>query len=385
MNDDTVPVQLGQADIDARPFVDAQRGAQARYGRFNLAVVGNTGVGKSSLVNTIFGRDIAKVGKGLPVTQGIHYYSDASLGIWDFEGFEIGSTMSPGQQLLAHLEMVKQRPKDEQISVVWYCVASTADRLTRPDIEMIQALHSSGLPVILVLTKVNWAKNPLSGQRKPPRDVEAFRDWLEDPHDGELPLYLPIEHVVLTSTVDRNGKGAGHGLGDLLTLTLALSPDDEKDAFRIAQRLNLGWKRDMARPVVAAASAAAAGAAAVPIPVADAVVLAPIQLTMMGRISAIYELELTTMLSATALAQLGAQISGQALARSFVKLVPGVGSVVNSSVAFALTGAMGEGWMRLCERVHSGKLDVSKIEDHWNEFVPHLPAVLKHLVGAKKK
>lgn len=69
--------------------------------------------------------------------------------------------------------------------------------------------------------------------------------------------------------------------------TPTLSPEDEKDAFRIAQRLNLPWKREMARPVIAAASAAAADAAAVPIPVADAVVLAPILMAMMGRIAAI--------------------------------------------------------------------------------------------------
>ena len=54
-------------------------------------------MGKSSLVNAVFGRDLAKVGKGLPVTRGVQYYHDDSLGIWDVEGFEIGSTASPGR------------------------------------------------------------------------------------------------------------------------------------------------------------------------------------------------------------------------------------------------------------------------------------------------
>lgn len=385
MGDESLPNVAAQEEINTQSFIDGQQGARERYGRFNLAIVGNTGVGKSSLVNAIFGRDLARVGRGLPVTQGIHYYSDAALGVWDFEGFEIGTSKSPGEQLRENLELISKRPREEQISVVWYCISSTADRLTLPDVEMIRELHAAGLPVILVLTKVDWTKNPLSGQRKAPQSVEAFRDWLEQPHDGAQPIYLPIERVVLTSTADKHGKGAGHGLGDLLALTLELSPEDEKDAFRIAQRLNLKWKRDMARPVVAAAAAAAGAAAAVPIPVADAIVLAPIQLGMMGRVSVIYDIELQTMLSATAIAQLGAQLSGQALARSLVKLVPVVGSVVNSTVAVALTMAMGESWMRLCERVHSGKIDLSKIEDHLGDFLPRLPDVLKHLAQGRKK
>src|SRR5690606_27011959 len=152
--------------------------------------------------------------------------------------------------------------------------------------------------------------------------------------------------------------------------TLALSPDDEKDAFRIAQRLNLPWKRHMARPVITAAASAAAAAAAAPIPVTDATALAPIQLAMMGRIATIYDLELQTMLSPAGLAQLATQITGQALARSFIKLIPGAGSVINASVAFALTAATGKGWLRLCERVHTGKLDMSRVGDSWHEFSP---------------
>ncbi|MFC7765218.1 GTPase [Leucobacter soli] len=82
-------------EVDERPFIEASSQARQRYGRFNLAIVGGTGVGKSSLVNAVFGRDHAKVGKGLPVTSGVNYYHDDSLGIWDFEGFEIGSSRSP--------------------------------------------------------------------------------------------------------------------------------------------------------------------------------------------------------------------------------------------------------------------------------------------------
>ena len=370
--------------ISGRPFVEASTQARSRYGRFNLAIVGGTGVGKSSLVNAVFGRDLARVGVGMPVTSGVDYYHDGSLGIWDFEGFEIGSARSPGETLREHLRTISQRPADEQIAVVWYCVLSHASRLTQPDIEMIRELDAAGLPVILVLTKVDWRKHPISGRYRAPEEVEAFRDWLENPYDaGGMPITLPVQRVILTSAPDTQRKDKGHGLGELVAETLALSPEDEKDAFRIAQRLNLPWKRELARPVIAQASAAAAAAAAVPLPVADAVTLAPIQLTMMGRIATIYDLELTSMLSASALAQISAQLAGQALARSFIKLIPAAGSVINAGVASAITAATGEGWMRLCEQVHTGKISSTQVADAWSQFAPTLGSVLAKLAGQK--
>lgn len=367
-------------DFDETPFLEANSKAKSGYGRFNLAIVGGTGVGKSSLVNAVFGRDLAKVGKGRPVTKGVHYYDDGSLGIWDVEGFEIGSKETPADMLRRHREAIAKRPAIEQISVVWYCVLSQLPRLTDPDIEMIRELDTSGVPVILVLTKVDWVKNPVTGSRTAPDDVKEFRDWLEDPVDEHgRPIDIPIQRVVLTSASGKHGKGKGHGLGELVAETLTLSPENEKDAFRIAQRLNLPWKREMARPVITAAASAAAAAAAIPVPVADAAILAPIQLTMMGRVAAIYDLELKTMLSAGALAQLGVQITGQALARSFLKLIPGAGSVLNAGIAFALTAATGEAWLRLCEQIHTGKLDPAKISDSWGQYAPSFFDVVRKM------
>lgn len=372
-------------EFDERPFLKASSEAKSRYGRFNLAIIGGSGVGKSSLVNAVFGRDWAKVGTGLPVTRGVRYYHDDSLGIWDVEGFEIGSSLQPSEQLRNHLKTISERPADEQISVVWYCVNSSSDRLQQPEIDMIRELVAQGLPVILVLTKVDWLKNPITGKRDVAQDLKKFVAWLENPVDDERPLSIPYERVILTSTRDKHGKGKGHGLGELVAETLTLSPEDDKDAFRIAQRLNLPWKRELARPVITGAAGLAAAAAATPIPIADAVALAPIQLGMMGRIATIYDLELKTMLSAGALAQLGVQIAGQALARSFIKLIPGAGNVVNAGVAGALTAATGKAWMRLCEQVHTGKLDPAKVAGSWGDYAPGLLDVIRKMAEQRTK
>ena len=371
-------------EFDERPFLEATSEAKSRYGRFNLAIIGGSGVGKSSLVNAVFGRDWAKVGKGLPVTRGVQYYNDDSLGIWDVEGFEIGSAIAPREQLRAHLDVISKHPVDQQIAVVWYCVKSNDDRLTPADIEMIRELDAQGLPVILVLTKVDIGVSVIPGKRTIPKGVHEFIDWLENPTDSAgQPLSIPYQRVIATAVRDKNGKESGYGLGELVTETLALAPEDEKDAFRIAQRLNLPWKREMARTIITGASTAAAGAAAVPVPVADAAILAPIQLGMMGRIATIYDLDIKAMLSAGALAQVGVQLAGRALASSFLKLIPGAGSVVNAGVAAALTAATGEGWMRLCEQVHTGKLDLAAINQSWGDYVPGFLDVIRKMAEQK--
>ena len=66
--------------------------AFAALGIFNLLVVGKTGVGKSTLVNAMFGSDVAQTGIGEPVTRGLTHYAlpDSVLGLYDAEGFETG-------------------------------------------------------------------------------------------------------------------------------------------------------------------------------------------------------------------------------------------------------------------------------------------------------
>ncbi len=378
--DDIMTESNERPELDAQAFTAAKEEAKTRFGRFNLAIMGGTGVGKSSLVNGVFGRDDAAVGIGLPVTRGANYYHDGVLGIWDLEGFEMGEK-TPVQLMHEHLAAIAARPQLEQISVVWYCINSHAAKLQPAEIEVLRELERPGLPVILVLTKVDWAKHPVTGKRTLPVGLQEFCNWLDNPVDnGGQPISVPFNRYLLTATRDRSGKSVAHGLGELVEETLALAPENEKDAFRIAQRLNLPWKRELARPVIAAATVAAAGAAAVPIPIAGAVVLAPIQLGMMGRIAAIYDLDVKTMMSAGGLAQLGVQFAGRALARSVLNLIPGIGSVINAGVAAAITAATGEGWMRLCEQVHTGKIDLAKVQQSWSQYAPGLIDVVRKML-----
>ena len=66
--------------------------------RYNIALIGKTGIGKSTLVNKLVGMNAAKVGIGRPVTeQGFHCYDCDCDGVpitvhdsWGLEANKIG-------------------------------------------------------------------------------------------------------------------------------------------------------------------------------------------------------------------------------------------------------------------------------------------------------
>ncbi len=138
-------------------FTRAYRDQAEKYGRFNLIILGKTGVGKSTLVNAIFGEEVASTGIGQPVTQEAHLYVHSTdfLGVYDTRGLEIGvDTDKLVSELTDYVTAMRNRPIAEQLHVAWYCVRFGDRRFEDTEAQVIRALHSLGLPVILVLTQV---------------------------------------------------------------------------------------------------------------------------------------------------------------------------------------------------------------------------------------
>ena len=98
-------------------------------------------------------------------------------------------------------------------------------------------------------------------------------------------------------------------------------------------------KQGKAKAIVATAVTAAVAAGAIPIPLSDAAVLIPIQITMIATLAGLYGLREEAIKQAAL--PFVAKMVGIFAATSLLKLLPGLGSAVNAAVAGSLTGAMG--------------------------------------------
>jgi len=334
-------------------FTKAWRDEAEEIGRFNLAIFGKTGVGKSTLINAIFGSEIAATGIGEPVTRAEHLYlhQSGTLGVLDTRGLEVGRDNDALiAELRDYLHGMRRKPLAEQLHVAWYCVRAGDRRFEATEAEFVRALHELGLPVILVLTQVHR-----SGDRVHP-DAQALAATI-----GELglPIQDGLIHYTMALADEFTGQTA-YGLQELLDATFRGAPSGVAHAITAAQRIDFVRKRERAERAIKVATGSATTAGASPIPFSDAAVLVPIQIAMMASIAVTYGIPVERSTAASLAATAAATTAGRSLVTNLLKFVPGAGTAVavpiSATVAGTFTYAMGQAWLRVCERMARGEL-----------------------------
>lgn len=325
----------------------------ALMGRFNLGVFGKTGVGKSTLINAVFGADVARTGIGAPVTEGSHLYLDprGSLGLIDTRGLEIGRDDAQiGKELTAWITKQRKEPLHTQMHAAWYCVRAMDRRFEPSEARFIEALDGLGIPVICVFTQV-----PMFNGDFHPDAVELAREVVK--------LNLPIEggRPVMTHAMRDQFTGQpSHGLMDLMRVTFLAVPEAVHTALASAQQVDLAAKVRQANKHIGASVAAAGAAAAVPIPFSSAAVLVPLQLSMMARVAQLYAVPFDRAAILAIASASVATSAGRNMVTSLLKLIPGAGTVaggvINAGVASGLTLAMGQAWLVVCQKTAGGEL-----------------------------
>jgi len=127
--------------------------------RTNVAVIGATGVGKSTLINAVVGSQQARSGIGAPVTKGLWFYEtpDGRLGLYDFEGAESFTELRHFVRNLAMIaeERAAEGP-DHAIHGYWLCIKASDRRFDDQQLALLEELAQAHKPIWLILTQTPW-------------------------------------------------------------------------------------------------------------------------------------------------------------------------------------------------------------------------------------
>jgi small GTP-binding protein len=331
---------------------ESYQDTEGKLGQCNVLVIGKTGVGKSTLVNSVFHKPVAKTGEGYPVTQTIRQYKKSGLPItvYDTPGLELSGEQIDQVQLdVAELiEDKRLEALEEHIHIVWYCIDRISNRLEAAERDWIRALELKDIPIVLVVTKT------LSRRR------DEFLAWLEAEN---LPVHQVIVVLAEPMEIDENYTVRSHGLEHLMEVTFELIPEAAKRAFASASK-SIKLKNIEASKYVKGYVTGAWIVGACPLLFADAPILATMQTSMFANITLIFGLPFDKVFIGTVLTGMaslgGASLVGRTIA-NLLKALPGVGTVagmaISASTAAALTLALGLAYTQGLRRYMQSKLN----------------------------
>ncbi len=130
--------------------------------RLNIIVAGKTGVGKSTLINSVFREKMAETGIGRPITPHMRQIKKEGfpLTIYDTRGFELGkeAQVEVRDKIIDTIHKgYASKEIDDMVHCIWYCVNMASNRLEEEEIEWIKSLAEQNkdyqVPIIIVLTQ----------------------------------------------------------------------------------------------------------------------------------------------------------------------------------------------------------------------------------------
>lgn len=342
-------------------------------GKGNILVIGNSGVGKSTLINAVLGNDCAKTGFGTGGTTGelaIYESEQLPFRVIDTVGFEpsfIKEQRAIGAVKKWSKESTQAGKEDTQINVIWFCVDGTSSKLFPKAITDLSRATSMwpSVPLVVVITKsfsvpdraknIEMVHNAFARQKRCAKNLKKV---------------IPV--VAQTYVLNDSAYAAPEGIAELIDVTNGLLPEGMKAAETDIATFKLKQKRVFAHSIVAVATTSAVVVGAVPVPFSDALILGPVEVGEVNSLAHIYGINKDEQAKKflKSIVEVGTVGAAAKAIIDILKAIPGINlgvSVINAIIAGSIVATLGEGSIYAFEQVYLGKKTVDDID-----WVQHL-------------
>lgn len=334
----------------------------------NVLVMGNSGTGKSTLINAVFKFDRARTGEGPAVTREMAIYESDQVPFRaiDTRGLEYGliEQMKTKNAIRKwSKESVKEHNEQRYIHLIWYCLDATSKRIFKKNLETLKQVSKlwKDIPIIVVLTKSYSQTDRVENEA-------MVRAAIANYTKSSLNVKSIVSVVARPYQINETVIVPPMGLEELIEETNAVVPEalrlNESAVTSFERRL----KRGNANALTAAATASATLIGAIPIPIADSALLVPLQSGLVFGIAKTYGVkkdDAGIKNIAELVIQSGMVSVGAKTLLSGLKAIPGINiaaDVLNAAVAGVITAIVGQVAATIMEKIALGELEVDDLD-----------------------
>jgi uncharacterized protein len=373
----------GESAKDMRKKLERVRSVVLDQRAPAFVLVGRRGAGKSSLINALYGSQVAEVGhvKAQTASGKWHTLEHArgNLTLLDTRGLQEGSTPEGAESKVSALDALLFEVRKQCPDVVLFLVkASEVDSAVDADIDALEAIareverhHKVKPRIIGVVTHCDVVepKDVKLHLASPEGDLTAHADReeklariaaceriLENKLKARPGLAASVEPVLgISSYLSFRSDGTLRSderfrMDNLCESLFRALPDRGRGMFVRIARVR-GLQEELATDITRTIAALCAGVAVVPIPVADLIPITSLQVSLITMVGWLSGRPMNMKAASEFLAGIGANVGAAFVfregARALVKFVfPGAGSAISGVVAFAGTMAIGKAAQR---------------------------------------